>query len=183
MLRNTIKHLGPKVLATRMVRDYVAQLYAPAATSSKLLNSTYDGARDLAAWKRKVRAAWDGVRVDHVEVQGLGGVPQLGSTVDVRAFVSLGDLDPGDVDVQVVHGRVTESDQITDPSVVSLALAETYDGNRHRFAGDVKLDRTGPFGYTVRVLPKHDMLASVAELGLAATPVVVEHQQVGSEIY
>jgi glycogen phosphorylase len=183
MLRNTIKHLGPKVLATRMVRDYVAQLYAPAATSSKLLNSTYDGARDLAAWKRKVRAAWDGVRVDHVEVQGLGGVPQLGSTVDVRAFVSLGDLDPGDVDVQVVHGRVTESDQITDPSVVSLALAETYDGNRHRFAGDVKLDRTGPFGYTVRVLPKHDMLASVAELGLAATPVVAEHQQVGSEIY
>jgi starch phosphorylase len=183
MLRNTIKHLGPKVLATRMVRDYVSHLYMPAAESSKLLNSTYEGARDLAAWKRKVRTAWDGVRVDHVEVQGLGGVPQLGSTVDVRTFVSLGDLDPGDVDVQVVHGRVTESDQIIDGSVVSLALAETYDGNRHRFAGDLKLDRTGPFGYTVRVLPKHDMLASPAELGLAATPVVAEHQEVGSEIY
>ncbi len=183
MLRNTIKHLGPKVLATRMVRDYVTHLYAPAAESSKLLNSTYEGARDLAAWKRKVRTAWDGVRVDHVEVQGLGGVPQLGSTVDVRTFVSLSELDPDDVDVQVVHGRVTESDEITDPSVVSLALAETYDGNRHRFAGDLKLDRTGPFGYTVRVLPKHGMLASTAELGLAAVPAVPEHQEVGSEIY
>ena len=183
MLRNTIKHLGPKVLATRMVRDYVAGLYAPAAASSKVLNSTYDGARELAAWKRKVRTAWDGVRVDHVEVQGLGGVPQLGSTVDIRAFVSLGDLDPGDVDVQVVHGRVTESDQITDASVVSLGLAETYEGNRHRFAGDVKLDRTGAFGYTVRVLPNNEMLASAAELGLAAMPVVPEHQEVGSEIY
>lgn len=181
MLRHTIKHLGPKVLATRMVRDYVNTLYAPAAASSKLLNETYDGARELATWKTKVRAAWDGVRVDHVEVHGLGGVPQLGTTVDIRAFVSLGDLEPDDVDVQVVHGRVTESDQITDPSVISLGLAETYDGNRHRFAGDVKLDRTGAFGYTVRVLPKHKMLASPAELGLAATPVVPDHPA-GTEI-
>ena len=29
MVRHTLKSLGPKVLATRMVRDYVAQLYAP----------------------------------------------------------------------------------------------------------------------------------------------------------
>ena len=171
MLRNTIKQLGPKVLATRMVRDYVTALYVPAAESSGRLNSTYDGARELAEWKRKIRAAWDAVRVDHVEVHGLGDVPQLGTTVDVRAFVSLGELEPSDVDVQVVHGRVNESDEIADAAVVSLALAETYDGNRHRFAGDIKLDRTGPFGYTVRVLPQHDMLASSAEMGLAAAPV------------
>jgi starch phosphorylase len=30
------------------------------------------------------------------------------------------------------------------------------------------LDRPGPFGYTVRVLPRHDGLASPAELGLVA---------------
>ena len=32
MVRHTLKSLGPKVLATRMVRDYVRQLYTPAAT-------------------------------------------------------------------------------------------------------------------------------------------------------
>ena len=31
MVRHTLKTLGPKVLATRMVRDYVRELYAPAA--------------------------------------------------------------------------------------------------------------------------------------------------------
>ena len=31
MVRHTLKSLGPKVLATRMVRDYVRTLYAPAA--------------------------------------------------------------------------------------------------------------------------------------------------------
>ena len=36
------------------------------------------------------------------------------------------------------------------------------------FAGDLALARTGSFGYTVRVLPKHAGLASTSELGLVA---------------
>ena len=32
------------------------------------------------------------------------------------------------------------------------------------------LDRTGPFGYTVRVLPRNELLASPAELGLVTLP-------------
>ena len=35
MVRHTLKSLGPKVLATRMVRDYVRQLYAPAAGNAR----------------------------------------------------------------------------------------------------------------------------------------------------
>jgi starch phosphorylase len=170
MLRHTIKELGPKVLATRMVRDYVEQLYVPAAKSSRSLNSTYEGAHELAAWKKKIREAWPAIRVDHVELQGLGDVPQLGTTVGIRAFAALGDLTPDDICVEVLHGRVDANDEITDPVRASLSLAETYEGNRARYEGELKLDRTGPFGYTVRVVPNHTGLASVAELGLAAGP-------------
>jgi glycogen phosphorylase len=35
-----------------------------------------------------------------------------------------------------------------------------------RYSGEVSLNRPGPFGYTVRVLPNHPLLASRAELGL-----------------
>ena len=35
MLRYTLKSLGPKVVATRMVRDYIHKLYAPAAQSAE----------------------------------------------------------------------------------------------------------------------------------------------------
>ena len=37
---------------------------------------------------------------------------------------------------------------------------------RHLFSGTLVIDRSGSFGYTVRVLPKHEALASKAELGL-----------------
>ena len=46
MVRHTLKSLGPKVLATRMVRDYVRNLYAPAAVNARALNSDYAGAAD-----------------------------------------------------------------------------------------------------------------------------------------
>jgi starch phosphorylase len=172
MVRHTLQTLGPKVLASRMVRDYVLSLYSPAAASSRALDGEFRGARDLAAWKAKVRAAWPSVRVDHVESSGVADAPEVGSTLELRAFVSLGTLDPEDVEVQVVYGRVDESDLLTETATMPLRHDETYEGGRHRFVGEVKLDRTGPFGYTTRVVPQHPLMTGPTELGLAALPPV-----------
>lgn len=169
MVSHTLQTLGPKVLASRMVKDYVEQLYTPAARAGWGLDeSGYAGARDLAAWKGKVRGAWAGVRVDHVESSGVSDAPQVGDVISVRAFVSLAGLAPGDVQVLVVHGRVSETDELTDTESFALAHAEAYEDGRHRYEGDLRLPRTGAFGYTVRVLPDHPGLASGAELGLVA---------------
>ena len=168
MTRHTLKSLGPKVLATRMVSDYVRQLYTPAATTSRALNSDYAGAAKLAAWKKKVKGGWPAVRVEHVESSGVGDAPEVGDTMSVRAFVSLGDLSPVDVDVQLVHGRSNGEDDLVDTTIDSLTVAESYEAGRHRFDGDVVLDHSGSFGYTVRVIPRNDLLASPAELGVVA---------------
>ncbi|GAW50018.1 MULTISPECIES: alpha-glucan family phosphorylase [unclassified Nocardioides] len=170
MTRHTLKSLGPKVLATRMVSDYVKQLYTPAATTARQLNSDYAGAAVLAAWKKKVRAGWSGVRVEHVESSGVGDAPEVGDVMSVRAFVALGDLSPEDVDVQLVHGKSNGDDVLIDTAIESLHLVESYEGGRHRFDGDIVLDHSGAFGYTVRVIPRNDLLASTAELGIVALP-------------
>ncbi len=169
MVGHTVQTLGPKVLASRMVADYVQQLYAPAAQASRLLDAgDRQGARELASWKAKIRERWAGVRVDHVDSTGVGDSPQVGDTVAVQAFVSLDGLSPNDVAVQVVHGRVSAQDQLTQVEVANLRHVEAYEGGRHRFEGELKLTRTGAFGYTVRVLPEHVSLANPAELGLVA---------------
>jgi starch phosphorylase len=170
MVRHTLKSLGPKVLATRMVRDYVRQLYTPAAITGRKLNSDFHGAAELSAWKQQVRAGWSGVRVEHVESSGVGDAPEIGTLLSVRAFVSLGELSPEDVDVQLLHGVINGDDNLVDTTIESLGLAETYQGGRHRFDGSVTLARSGAFGYTVRVVPKNDLLASPAELGVIALP-------------
>jgi len=169
MVRHTLATLGPKVQATRMVSEYVHGLYAPAAEAGRLLASDgFRAAKELAGWKAHVRDSWSHVRVDHVESAGIGEAVQVGDRLTVRAYVSLGALSPEDVDVQVVYGRVTEADVIDEFTAGSLTLSESYEAGRYAFGGEVELDTSGPFGYTVRIVPKHVHLASVAELGLVA---------------
>nr|WP_205709174.1 alpha-glucan family phosphorylase [Kineococcus siccus] len=169
MVRHTLASLGPKVLASRMVQDYVQQLYVPAAVAGRTaIASSGAAAKDLATWKNRIRSQWSTVRVDHVESSGVGDSAQVGDVVHVRGFVTLGALAPDDVEVQVVHGRVTESDEIRSGATVTLRHAETFDDGRHRYEGELTLRQTGPFGYTVRILPQHAGLATPAELGLVA---------------
>jgi starch phosphorylase len=47
---------------------------------------------------------------------------------------------------------------------------ESYEGNRWQYRFVVDLDRNGPFGYTVQVLPNHVGLAAPEELGLQIVP-------------
>jgi starch phosphorylase len=150
------------------VRDYTKQLYAPAAKVSRALNADYNGARELAAWKAKVRANWPAVRVEHVESGGIGDAPEVGAVISVRAFVSLGELSPDDVAVQVLHGKINADDELIDTTVDELQVAESYEGGRHRFDGDITLATSGAFGYTVRVVPRNGLLISSAELGVVA---------------
>ena len=170
MVLHTMSTLGPKVLATRMVQDYTRELYVPAARAGwRAGNDDHAGAKDLAAYKQTVRAAWPGVRVDHVESSGLPDTPQVGDTVHVKAYLELNGLTAEQVDVQVVSGHTGRGDDVLrDIEIMPLALTETYDDGKSKFEGDLTLQRTGAFGYTVRVLPKHDLLASPAELGLVA---------------
>ena len=169
MIKHTLSTLGPKVLASRQVRDYTTELYGPAARAGAAMNGpTGAGARDLAAYKAKVRAGWADVRVDHVESSGVSDSPQVGDILHIGAFVSLGDLDPGEVEVQVVHGRASQSDDLRDIESAPLVFAESYEGGRHRFEGNLVPSRTGAFGYTVRILPKHARMANAAEMGLVA---------------
>ncbi len=170
MVRHTLATLGPKVQATRMVREYVERLYSPVAGYARALDGPSDhrGAEELGRWKARVRQAWLAVRVDHVEAAGVADVVKVGDRIAMTAYVSLGDLRPEDVEVQAVAGRPDESDNLRDLVVLPLEPAEALEGGRYAFRGERTLDQTGPFGYTVRVVPRHAGLAGYTELGLAA---------------
>ncbi|GAA4577138.1 alpha-glucan family phosphorylase [Planotetraspora kaengkrachanensis] len=171
MVKHTLSSLGPKVLAGRMLRDYVEGLYTPAASSARALTvDGYANARQFAAWKLRVTQAWPGIRVEHVEAAGVGDTPELGARLELRATIALGELSADDVQVQAAYGRVGPHDELISPAHVTLKADSVDDDGRAYYTGDLPLDRTGAFGYTVRVVPFHPLMASPAELGLVAAP-------------
>lgn len=166
-VKHNLASLGPQVSASRMVQDYVTELYEPTATRADALAADgFARASALASWKAGVHARWKAVHVDSVESDD--DVSDLGQDRSVRATVSLGDLAASDVEVQLLHGPVGQSDELEQPSLVAMiAAGPTADGHI-TFEGSVRLDHPGRYGVAVRVVPSHEDLTTPVELGLVA---------------
>ncbi len=172
MVRHTLIALGPKVLASRMVRDYTEKYYAPAAQSLRktvepgAAGEPFGAARELAAYRQRAAEAWPKIQITDVDSYGLPDTPLLGSELTLTATVHLAGLRTDDVVVQAVLGRVDASDSLVNPETVPMQHTGTADGGNEIFSTTTPLPVAGPVGYTVRVLPHHQLLAGANELGL-----------------
>ncbi|MDT5136132.1 MAG: glycogen phosphorylase [Mycobacterium sp.] len=172
MVRHTLQTLGPKVLASRMVTDYVERYYLPAAQSLRNTvgahpgGAEFDAARELTAYRRRAQEAWPKVDITDVDSTGLPDTPLLGSKLTLTATVQLAGLAPDEVTVQAMLGRVDAGDELLDPATVEMTYTGSAEGGNQVFSATTPLPLAGALGYTVRVLPRHPMLADSSELGL-----------------
>ncbi len=157
-VKASLRSLGPQVLASRMVRDYVEQLYEPiAGQADALTDDDNRRARELAAWKARVSAGWSSVKIVSVDTEA--SVTDLGTARHVDAVVDLGSLSAADVSVQLLHGAVGPNDELVTPTPVAL------DGADGRYTGGFTCETAGRYGFTVRVIPSHVDLTTPLELG------------------
>lgn len=166
----SMKTVLPRFNNVRMARDYLQHYYRPAAEQWRLLaDAEAAGARQLAAWKSKVRAAWPGVGV-----RLLGEPPKSirsNESLPVDVEASLNGLDPVDVVVECVLGRIGgEQDFVADGSVRMALAAEPASEGAARFAIDLhggsrRLLRGGLEYYKIRVYPWHSLLSHPFECG------------------
>ncbi len=182
-VKASLRSLGPKVMASRMVRDYLGEMYEPiAAQSDALAADGHARARALAAWKKRVTVAWPEVKVE-VEPDVAVGLVDLGAEREVTALVHLGSLTTDDVAVELLHGPVAAGDELTETEVVRLQLADAGVGAAKdsgagadpggaggaggvvRYRGRFSCDQAGRHGYAVRVVPYHRDLVVPVEMG------------------
>jgi starch phosphorylase len=175
-----VKHnwasLGPKVTAARMVRDYVTELYEPAAAQAAAVDGPgHKPARDLAAWKQHVRAGWSQVTFVEVDAPGAdvvtADVVTAGVKRPVKVRVALGTLSVEDVTVQLIHGPIDSEGEIAgSPEAIDLVPDGDVrnDDGSITYVGTYEVDIAGPHGCAVRAFPSHPLLASPFELGLIA---------------
>jgi starch phosphorylase len=167
-VKSSVKSLGPRVMASRMARDYLRDMYEPIAHQSDVLAADdYRKARDLSGWKERVVAAWAAVAVVSVDSDAPPGTVDVGGDRQVTVEVDLGGLGTDDVAVELVHGPVGGGDELIATQVEPLSpdgRTATSPGT-WLYKGGFRCERSGRYGYTVRVVPAHPDLASPVDLG------------------
>jgi starch phosphorylase len=153
-VKQSLRYLSPEFDARRMLREYDHELYAPAHLAfSAQMQSRFDSARRRVKWSGKVREVWD--RVHFVETgPAPAGPVTSGITVPVRATVDLAGLDPEDVRVELVMGRVGASGSLEETEVMVLPVVER-NGTTAIFAKEIAPQQTGRLGYALRISPNH----------------------------
>jgi starch phosphorylase len=158
--------LGWKAIAGRMVRDYVTQFYEPAAVGTDTM--TADGgapARDLAAWKQRVTAAWPGVQVRLAEDASNIESGAAGEQRDMVVELESGALGHDEIVVQLLHGPLLADGSFDEAALDVLAMTPAGDG---RFHVMLTPDRAGRWGVAARAMPQHPHLRGQFETGLVA---------------
>jgi starch phosphorylase len=186
LCKRSMASILPAFNSERVLRDYLQSFYAPAARQGRALAADdFTVARELAAWKAKVRAAWPGV-----ELRRAGVAPTEAlflETVSLEVELVLNGLAPSDVRVECVVRRVLASEleaplpgyaenrrprpgvNFVDGEGVLLerfTAVEPGDGGVCRYRLDFKPPWAGSLLYEIRAFPQHPHLTHPYELGL-----------------
>jgi starch phosphorylase len=165
-MKSAMRSLCPVFNTNRMVHEYTEKTYLPAQTRfSSLTADNSESAKQIAEWKGRVRWEWGQVEIQHVEADSALGL-RVGETLEVRTRIKLGELETGDVTVQIYHGKVNTNGDIVDGSTLEMTAITPESEGIYTYAGEMPCPTSGRRGYTVRILPRHRSLGIFLESGL-----------------
>ena len=168
MMKDSMKKLGPQFNSNRMVQEYTEKFYLPSYKKRlKITEDEWKTGKEFTIWREKVVSGWDKVRFTGVSGGSSNEAVKVGDKYLVEARVELGALTPNDVELQIYFGNMDEQEVQNSNEFVKMEFVD--EGNKskqHKFKGEIDCSKTGQFGYTLRILPKHELLVNQFELGL-----------------
>ena len=164
LMKNSIKSTAGKYSTSRMVVDYVNELYMPLANLSKKYYSDLSNVISFTNWKKNVRSNWNTIKIEQKE--NIDNVRMVaGSKVKVRCLVSMQNINKEDANVQVYFGQFLKNGNVKNVYTREMKC-KAEDGEILEYEGEIDLSTGGNFGYTFRVMPKHEMLLDSENMNL-----------------
>jgi len=167
-VKQSMKKLGPYFNTHRMVQQYFENYYKAALEKRQIFSERkWSNAKELAAWKENIRNNWNSIRLVNLIAPANSKSIFVGEELEITAEISLGELAPQDVEVQVYYGPLDHQDnpEYNETIILKSESRKSKDG-QFKFTGSITTRRSGQQGFTIRVLPKHPLLINPFELGL-----------------
>jgi starch phosphorylase len=158
-MKASIHMAGEKFSAHRMLMDYTQEFYRPAILAARRLRADgYDKIKKVTAWTDRMAASWDKVEIRDVHVPEKSSTLHVGQELAITVQVYLGEIQPEDIRVEVVSGRLNAQEQILGYSPIVADLSQKPNDGVYTFSGTVTCLESGRFGITARIVPKNDDL-------------------------
>ena len=167
-MKESIISTGGKYSTSRMLSDYTSQFYIPLCN---LHNKYYKDLSDVTrfnAWKNDMYRNWKDIKITQKEDNLNNIAIDAGKCITVRCQVELPNINPEHISVECYYGKILENGVVEDISIIPMQQIKTKVESRKNYEYETKIELKtgGNYGYTFRVMPKHEMLLESANMDL-----------------
>ncbi|MBR4046105.1 MAG: alpha-glucan family phosphorylase [Alistipes sp.] len=159
-VKKCIADIASNFTTNRMLIDYEERFYNKLAERKALmLDKNYLMARQIAAWKRKVSAAWDNITILDVKRAEIESEAMfVGKKYHFELTLDLAGLSKEDIGAELVVATQIEAGQAADVVETCRLNMVASEGSVVTLALDYEPKHTGIFDVALRIFPVNDKL-------------------------
>lgn len=165
-MKNSIIGAGGNYSMARMITDYTSQLYIPLCN----LTNKYFNNLELVTEYNKIKdglySNWNDIEI--TQNNNLDNISMdAGKNIEVSCNVKLPNINVENIEAQVYYGKILDNGTIENISIIPMDLVSSNNEEKiYTYNAKIELKTGGNYGYTFRVMPKHEMLLDSANLNL-----------------
>ena len=165
-MKNSIMSTGGKYSTTRMVVDYTQKLYIPLCNQTNNYFNYLDKVTGYNEVKQRMYANWNEIKI--TQDNNLDNITvDAGNKILVRCKVSLPNIEERYIQTECYYGKILDNGIVEKADVLPMKLiSENKNNNEYEYETEIEMKTGGNYGYTFRVMPKHEMLLDPANLNL-----------------
>ena len=157
-IKNTIAQVACNFTTNRMLTDYINQYYEPQSKEAGLMKAKdFARARELAAWKTRVRREWENVRLISRSQSATTYDLSVATPYHAEIELQLGALTPEEVGLEAVFAQTDAHGKLHIVDVQECKVDEFRDGVA-KYSVDVLPEKTGAYQVGARVFAKNPLL-------------------------
>lgn len=166
IMKNSITSTGGKYSTSRMLVDYTNNLYIPLCNLTKKYYENIDNVAEFNLWKKNLYTNWKDIKI--TQKNNLNNITMdAGNNIDVKCEVQLPNVDVSNVMAQCYYGKILDNGIVENVSIIPMKLSSKNEENKtYEYTAKIELKTGGNYGYTFRVMPKHEMLLDSENLNL-----------------
>lgn len=166
IMKNSIISTGGKYSTARMLVDYTNNLYMPLCNLTKKYYENIDNVAEFNLWKKSIYTNWKDIKI--TQKNNLNNITMdAGNNIDVKCEVQLPNVDINNITVECYYGKILDNGIVENVSIIPMKLENKNEEEKiYEYSTKIELKTGGNYGYTFRVMPKHEMLLDAENLNL-----------------
>ena len=159
-VKKCVADIASNFTMNRQLIDYEERFYNKlAARKTRIVENNYLMARQIAAWKRKVSAAWDNIAILDVKRAEINSEAMyVGKKYRFEMTLDIAGLAKEDIGAELVVATQIEAGQATNVVETRRLEIVAAEGNTVTLALDYAPEHTGMFDVALRIFPYNSLL-------------------------